>query len=324
MENRELFYDMLTRFYAEEARKNKWLDDESARLMHKILDDSKVFLINGAVADDLSNVPHDSTEYRATFHLPFKSIFFELMDPLKIQIGPVPRTRVKGILFKKAEKEDGFLDDIWENEFSMSLFREDILQQTFRLPDFVYFVPQCLPEMTFLSREGVYSYTLESGFTSTAHSDLPHDPAVMQKSFQSFLDLTVNLVDYINAHNVTLRKVDRETRTQEEVDRINRKRQAKGKSLVNLLKPFYWVDVRQATERTGKKIECGGQEQDYREWVRGHFQRYHTNLGTVKDWINPYVRGPEGAPWKENRYRVLADMLANGTGQDFGLEKKAI
>ena len=48
---------------------------------------------------------------------------------------------------------------------------------------------------------------------------------------------------------------------------------------------------------------------NYREMVRGHFQRYHKREGIIRYWIPRYARGPEGAPWKENRYRVLNDLL---------------
>ena len=45
---------------------------------------------------------------------------------------------------------------------------------------------------------------------------------------------------------------------------------------------------------------------------RRSFPDYHTSEGLITNWIEPYVRGPEDAPWKENRYKVLDDMLRKG------------
>jgi hypothetical protein len=35
--------------------------------------------------------------------------------------------------------------------------------------------------------------------------------------------------------------------------------------------------------------------------VRGHWHKYHTNDGLIQRWILPYVKGPEGAPFRATR-----------------------
>ena len=138
----------------------------------------------------------------------------------------------------------------------------------------------------------------------------------VREHFTKITNFCLNLVDYINAHNITLRVVERETRDAREIERINRKREHNGKRPLLALKPFYWVDIIEKTivkkdSKSEELLKQGGSENalTYREWVRGHFQRYHTNDGIKKNWINPYVRGPVSAPWKENRYMVLEEML---------------
>lgn len=125
----------------------------------------------------------------------------------------------------------------------------------------------------------------------------------MRANFQRLLDLNVNLIDYINAHNVVIRKVDRGGPI---IDIINRKRIRKGKKSLPT-KPYYWIDVKQSVASEESAVR--GNPLEYREWVRGHFQKYYTKDGAIKNWIEPYVRGPTDAPWKEKRYRVLDDML---------------
>ena len=124
------------------------------------------------------------------------------------------------------------------------------------------------------------------------------------------LDLAINTIAYVNAHNVIIHKQDRNPRNPRDVDRINRKRTAKGKKPIPSLQPYHWIEVRQSVIEEKKGYE--GATLDYREWVRGHFQRYHRANEVVRNWISPYLRGPEDAPWRENRYKILEDMLKRG------------
>jgi hypothetical protein len=117
-------------------------------------------------------------------------------------------------------------------------------------------------------------------------------------------------VNYINAHNVTIKKTERETR---DIDGVNRKRERKGKKQLTPIKPYHWIDLRPVEIVSGRKRETYGRVLEFREMVRGHFQRYHKTEGVVRNWIDPYVRGPDDALWRENRYRLLETMLRRGT-----------
>ena len=280
------------------------------------LRDSKVFLLNGAVVDDLYNIPHDSTNYQASMHMPFPIIFFELMDPMPIQTDLDKTRPLRGMLFGKSvamtyDPQGWAYDD----QFSAYLFYGD--RQRFMSSDFVEFRISRLPEIRFQSDDKIYTYSPNEGvfddnsakrqFLSEVGPLLTisehQNPKIPGETFRGLLDLSVNLIDYVNAHNIVLRQEFRETRN---IDAINRKRLAKGKRPLDPLKPYYWIEVKQSQTGTNNDSES---KMDYREWVRGHFHRYHTTKGLVKNWVNPYVRGPEGAQWKENRYKVLADML---------------
>ena len=314
MKTQRLFFDDLVDQYHREAEGSKIkIDKEVAKNLGKILNSSKIFLINGAVVDDLYHVPHDNTDYNQTFHLPFPAIFFELISPLEIAL--TQKRRVKGILYGKMEDADFFQHKVVPpDQFVMNLFYDDVTKRR-AFPDCVYFRTSYLPNLALLTREGFfYEYTPETGVIATLRESdekvyqrvQPHDPDTMRVNFQRLLDLSVNLIDYINAHNVVIQKTDRGGPI---IDIINRKRVRKGKKPLPT-KPYYWIDVKQSVESEESTVR--GSPLDYREWVRGHFQKYHTKDGTIKNWIEPYVRGPTDAPWKENRYRVLDDMLQKG------------
>ncbi|MDO8656163.1 MAG: hypothetical protein Q7K45_02915 [Nanoarchaeota archaeon] len=330
-ENKRLFYDTLVEYYRrndltnayEAAHKRKGSNPDNSVIdlikeknatTLRVLETSALFFINGAVADDLLHVPHDPN-YQSTFHLPFPVLFFEFMKPLEVEI--IENRNLRGVVYGKASDANflaGKVDDDFkypDDQFAVGLFYDT------PIPDMVYFRVSALPNLAFLTNEGFfYEYTPDTGVVATLNEtqgtlyqqSLPHDPEILRKNFQNLVNLSVNLIDYINAHNVTIRKVER---TPVDIDRINRKRQRKGKKMLMPLKPYYWTDVEQSEQRE-QVVRPTGDTQNYREWLRGHFQRYHTSAGIAKNWIMPYVRGPEDTPWKEKRYRVLDDMLKEG------------
>ena len=124
-------------------------------------------------------------------------------------------------------------------------------------------------------------------------------------------NLAVNMIDFIKARNVQTVMVDRGTR---DIEAINRKRARDGKKPIPHLKPYYWIDIRPSTVYQNQGALCeGGQSMEYQEMVMGHTQRYHiTDGSTLTHWISPYRRGPVDAPFKNNRHRLLWDMLQQG------------
>lgn len=314
MKTQRLFFDGLVDQYHKEAEASKIeINREVAKNLGNILNASRIFSINGAVVDDLYHVPHDNTDYNQTFHLPFSAIFFELINPLEIAL--TQERRVRGILYGKMEDADFFQHKgTPPDQFVMNLFYDDVTKRR-AFPDSVYFRTSHLPNLALLTGEGFfYEYTPETGVIATLREGdekvyqqvQPHDPDKMRVNFQRLLDLSVNLIDYINAHNIVIRKADRGGPI---IDVINRKRVRKGKKSLPT-KSYYWIDVKQSVANEESAVSSNSLE--YREWVRGHFQKYYTKDGTIKNWIEPYVRGPTDAPWKENRYRVLDDMLKKG------------
>lgn len=297
----------------------------------RLLDQAKLFLINGAVVDDLYALPHDATNYRTALHLPFPVIFFELMDALEVRINDEHSRQVKGLLFGKTL--DLFHDGLTrtfstDDDYELHFFSEGQGNQAYP-SDVMYFKLSELPAFNFrFGRLFTYRYDPAHGVRD-AHEGVFDSMVVMSRAgvitdatdqptrerimgnFGRMLDLCMNIVEYINAHNVVIQKTARETRDPGELARINRGREKHGKRPLPPLRPYHWIQIRQGAARQTEQGDGGALE--YKEWVRGHFQRYHAREGIVRNWIEPYVRGPEGAPWREARYEVLDDMLRRGS-----------
>jgi|SRR3989344_9600259 len=332
----ELFFDQLLRHYQHGHTSVKQPSPESwedcCGIHAEILNRSTPFFINGAVADDLYNISRDQRDIDCIAHFPFPIIYFELMDPLEIIVGSQYRRSVKGIVIGKEDIlfPKSLTKAFGKDYLNILLYDTHTLQEQppYDLPDTAYFKIETPYHLGFNSRFFHY-LPQESRLQDVQISTFdplkgllqnPLSATEQQHVREHFKDITsfcLNLIDYINAHNISLHKIQRETRDTTQIERINRKREIKGKRPLSALKPFYWVEITDNTstkeeEHNSKNTSSDENTLSYREWVRGHFQRYHTRDGTKKNWINPYTRGSSTAPWKENRYIVLEEMLQRG------------
>jgi len=115
---------------------------------------------------------------------------------------------------------------------------------------------------------------------------------------ESLYGFTVNMINYINAHNVTL----------SEGGNVNP--QVKDKIGLVHSKPYNIITLKDEEKYVGD-YEENGRKLDCRIYVRGHPRRLKNDQGIIyrTTWVSPHIRGPEGAPWREQRYQVLADKL---------------
>ena len=121
-------------------------------------------------------------------------------------------------------------------------------------------------------------------------------------ALEKIANLGVNLVNYINSHNLTV---------------INRNRKprlvrSKGKFLEepSSKRPFHLIIVKdEEVEETREGDKSW--ELNWRVYVRGHNRNFRDDDGSIylTSWTHPHVRGPPDAPWREQRYEVLAKKL---------------
>ena len=273
------------------------------------LDSSKLILLNGAVVDSLYFLEQPQTNYDALDYLPFDVMFFELNEAVPFEMQKGVEAPLKGILFGKMEdicpvtnvlmSDPDVEDDEMKRELLEKIVNNDLFyaglffegMNRFDLPYHLSFVGEDLKKGRGMD------------FCVTECSGVKLDLMIEEEPYFKLIDLCVNIIDYINAHNITIVKKSRT-----DVTRINRRRVKKGKEPLRQLKPVHWIDIKRTTTYP-KTDDIEPRTMDYREIVRGHFQRYHTNDGVVKNWVNPFVRGPKDAPWKNNRYRLLSKLL---------------
>jgi hypothetical protein len=121
-------------------------------------------------------------------------------------------------------------------------------------------------------------------------------------------NLTVNFINYINAHNVTV------VRKEREVIELQRDERNKKKKVISK-HPFYLITVKDHVyEEPDTPRETGLWTLKERVFVRGHWKYYRDKNGQrIGDdhryWVIPHIRGPHDAPFKETRYQVLHDKL---------------
>ena len=304
-----MFLDELIQFYSRQSSMdggaklvNSSELNRSIMVKHvEVLNRAKLFLLNGAVVDSLYHLPAEATNYDAMNHRPFPVIFFELMDSIEVMVLNGRGGNLKGILFGEADMASPLIGSYFTNSNPKKLGVTLFYMGDNRLTDFVdytFFNPDIAPNITTTP--------------SLRASDLFNNDDISQKldknAYDRLVRLCINVFDYINAHNATIRKTERETRN---IGAINRKRGKRGKKLIRPLQPYYWIDVVQPASYE-KRAGRSDWTMDYREWVRGHFQSYHTRKGPARLWKDPYVRGPVDKPFKEVKHRVLDDMLKKG------------
>jgi hypothetical protein len=124
------------------------------------------------------------------------------------------------------------------------------------------------------------------------------DPKKASEFIESLYCFNVNLINYINSHNVTVEKGDFEGRPQTK----NRSPHSK---------PYNLITVRDEVQYASDEPQESDRHLEYRIYVRGHSRRLKNGQGVIyrTTWVSPHVRGPEDAPWREQRYQILAAKL---------------
>ncbi len=275
--------------------------------LEEILDDSHIFFINGAVVESLAGITPARTNYEGIEHLPFPRLFLEFSSPREHARTETSKGVVRGLSVGKMRDAfpyggEGIADKYENRSPGFDFYAVNIFYDNYGF-DISLFSSRDFGEY----RSGTAPI---NGFQFVDRSVVTPDP----NSTLDLITLVANVVNYINAHNVTIVRTERgnDTLTREELKRDRRRKRS---GTFKPRKPVNWVDVRCSTRYESDEENLGVSGQmDYREWVRGHFQTYHSNDGPRTHWKDPYVRGPNNAPWKDNRYRVLNDLFQEQMG----------
>jgi hypothetical protein len=302
MSEDKLFYDDLESGLEKKIwrseKENKEVDPLAFFLL-KSIKDSHIILTDSIIVDSLYNVPNEKTDYWALEHMPYFNIFFELTSPMNVVDIEKESGLVRAIqLGKLVETSPEIMKDIFDSQsqgkprgYSEDAFVINIYYQSGNRLS-IPFSPKEDREELESGKPRINTFQQEVG-------DKQKELCVNMVRFCH------NLVSYINANNATEITVERDNT---KLKRVNKRKQKKGERTLPEKKPYSWIDIKPARSYSRSGHESGT-ELNYRMVVIGHWQRYHTTEGIVRNWKDPFVIGPEDAPWKDSRHRLRASLL---------------
>ena len=123
---------------------------------------------------------------------------------------------------------------------------------------------------------------------------------------ESMHGISTNLVNFVNSRNVRVSPARIKGQQKKGVYRNPRT----GDIHSNSNKPYHIVLIESVEVEEPEEIRSG-HTLEFRVYVRGHDRKYRDDNGDVRKviWVAPYVKGPITAPWRHNRYAVLAEGI---------------
>lgn len=303
-----LYYDKMLDRTLEASRFLEKNGEQQPFFIYNRLNSSKVFLIDEMTLDNFYNIPHGNMNYEKAVRLPFPSIFFEFEKGIDITLPHGNKKNLRALLhsgfidFNESKKVSTKHYDFSKHMDTYLFFNESALSWPV---NFLSYSVGNLPDFLYNSPEGMYR--VKNNLTDVIYDAIKKDSEVMPVEldtgdFPKIIDLSLNLVSYINAQNTVIKRWSPDLN---KMKKINKKRLKKGKSEIRIPTPYSWVEVKKnyydSCQDSNKNDEKSW-ELKYRVWNRGHFRHYSDGKCI---WIPPYIKGPEDAPWKENRYAAL-------------------
>ncbi len=336
MTNRELTYDRITNLINNILREPRppSISEErinGAQEVLRVLNESKIFWIDEMTLDSLINHPCSVEDFeRFEFRLPFPVMFFDLSTPIDYRFL---EDRVKDTGFKIGgllvnDTRGGYMNDrTRERGISVRGYRADsgvpAVKTTFLEERPFYIIEYPLKNVEGglscdLNYYVLYPHERRLAKVNLGPEDTYH---LSQEEIENriefardfhiqdddcldafkIVNLAVNTINYVNAQNIVIREQRRTTR------RRVRTRRTRRRNVEVELRPYYWIEVKKSyidrERREGEpewSVNC-------RFWVRGHNRSFRDENARERYhiWIEPYVKGPEDAPWKNNRYEIL-------------------
>lgn len=121
--------------------------------------------------------------------------------------------------------------------------------------------------------------------------------------FTKLPGLCINLVNYVNAHNIHVRQKTRGKYVPYDGEDLSR--------LPHSKRPFYLVAIKDGFVDEEQDKAARSWDLKWRYFKRGHNRHFRDDKGDIYlvTWVRPHVVGPPTAPWKEHRYELLARKL---------------
>jgi len=291
-------------------------------------------LIGIATLDSLINEEPETYEYIVNSRLPFDFMFFEFLEPLELEM-PFKPEKKEAIGIKLHRTDFVWEDNLPNYDYYATLYYQDGGKL---LPLRIAFGPT--NRKTFIgdfffdrNNRTYFEVNIERGevistdditlgkhlikpstevYTNISEMSEPYPvterTTITDKAnteiFRKISNLCVNLINYINAHNITIKKRIRNFKIKK---RIKTGRVEE----ISINEPYHLITIKDGFIEESELPTGRSWELQWRVYVRGHNRRYRNERGEIYliTWVRPHIKGPPDAPWRENRYRDLAAKL---------------
>ncbi|MEK6918230.1 MAG: hypothetical protein AABW51_04755 [Nanoarchaeota archaeon] len=274
-------------------------------------------LMGPATIDSLIDESPRTYEYIKEGRLPFNNLFFNLLEPYKIKVPfENKESEIFGIWFyRRGEIDESYVKTEESKEYGYRLIAFSKEYEQVSSPLELILNPESMGK--FFGQINDYSFLIDTNqgtvdFTKWSNNwkgietneyerRIKLTNMLNSQEFFNIANLSTNIINYINAHNVTFIKKERKVKVPTKFQTVKKKASSK---------PFYLVTVKDEIVET-EPDPTKSWELQWKVYVRGHDRRYRDEQGEITKiiWIAPYVKGPPEAPWKENRYAVSAEKL---------------
>lgn len=287
---------------------------------------ARPILIGPATLDSLINNEPEDYGYIINEQLPFKNMFFEFIEPVKLKM-PFDRGEndLAGIHFNAMHEltDESFADN---HNYLLELYYttkkgaikriiiscDPATKCSFRgsVQGIRFYADMGSKSVKYTTLEDI-SEELAKGnivgpdFTSDYRNSGPLSEIDRGNFFINVANLCTNIINYINAEN----KETVEMRRQVTVKTGNNGGKVRRETREE---PYYIIKITAPREYTKEYTHTGMTWQlDERICVIGHNRRLRDENGEIRKviWIDPCVKGPANAPWKNARYELMGEMI---------------
>ena len=320
----------------ERIRKHSAQNTDVSKLSLSILRKARPILIGPATLDMLLYEQPESYEYIKEGHLPFNNMFFEFLEPVSLGMPFLQQSRkivgihfyLSSILNSTFTDEQRYISEMYyeDNEKLRSLIMtcNPVTMAEFQgSTKFVRFLIDMGSGIVRYSRDEDIVEEVKKGNMKALNAYLcskPLDELENKDFFITMANLCTNFINYINAENKEVIEYKRNVMIKSNNNGNSRKTAVRQE-------PYSVIKIKPYINHTYERDESAGKSWELKEriYVRGHNRRLRDENGGIRKIIriDPCVKGPPDAPWKEQRYEVLYRQLQRerqmlDRGQRFG------
>lgn len=297
----------------------------SAKATYNLIKRAHPILLGPATLDSLVFNKPDDYDYIKNEQLPFKNMWFEFYDSIRIGLPFIGNSEeVLGIHFYPSRlmggsftNEQKYILEIYythKNKLKSMILAcnpESCAEFTGSTNNTNYHICMDNNIINYTTPEDMISEAKKGRITfgtGTYMRSAPLDDIEDNGFFVKMANLCTNLINYINADNKEMVEMTREVQV-----KTTSNNKGKKKSKVEKRDETYsLIKIKSSIKYTGERIPTGVKwNLDEQIMVRGHDRKFKDEEEVIRKiiWIEPFRKGPEDAPWADQRHELQYEAL---------------